>query len=75
VLYGGVSLLMLLTDPVRVTWKIRCGRIRFAPGHAQAGVLVKPTAPNGFIYLAYPGAIVLAVGPLTLRVGVLRARP
>jgi hypothetical protein len=31
------------------------------------------TAPNGFIYLAYIGAVVLAAGVLTLGVGLLRS--
>ena len=35
---------------------------------------VRATAPNGFIYLAYVGAVVLAVGLVTLGVGLLRAR-
>jgi hypothetical protein len=30
------------------------------------------TAPNGFIYLAYVGAVVLAIGVLALGVGLLR---
>ena len=30
------------------------------------------TAPNGFIYLAYIGAVVLAAGLLTLEIGLLR---
>jgi len=33
------------------------------------------TAPNGFIYLAYVGAVVLAGGLLALGVGLLRAKP
>ena len=31
-------------------------------------------APNGFIYLAYVGAVVLASGLLTLGVGLLRSK-
>jgi hypothetical protein len=33
------------------------------------------TAPNGFIYLAYGGAAVLAIGLVTLGVGLLRRPP
>ena len=33
------------------------------------------TAPNGFIYLAYVGAVLLATGLVALGVGLLRARP
>lgn len=32
------------------------------------------TAPNGFIYLAYIGAVVLAAGVLTLEIGLLRSQ-
>ncbi len=32
------------------------------------------TKPNGLIYLAYPGAAVLAAGVLTLGIGLIRAR-
>lgn len=32
------------------------------------------TAPNGFIYLAYAGAVVLAIGMVLLGVGLLRTR-
>ena len=34
----------------------------------------RAAAPNGFIYLAYLGAVVLATGLVTLGVGLLRAR-
>jgi hypothetical protein len=33
------------------------------------------TAPNGFIYLAYVGAVILASGLLTLGVGLLKPKP
>jgi hypothetical protein len=33
------------------------------------------TAPNGFIYLAYVGAVVLALGLLVLGIGLLRKQP
>jgi hypothetical protein len=32
------------------------------------------TEPNGFIYLAYAGAVVLAAGVLTLGIGLIRAK-
>jgi high-affinity Fe2+/Pb2+ permease len=34
----------------------------------------RATAPNGFIYLAYVGAIVLAVGLVILGVGLLKMK-
>ena len=34
----------------------------------------RATAPNGFIYLAYVGAVVLAIGLLALGVGLLRVK-
>ena len=59
VLYGGVSLLMFLLDrkPAAFFFSV------LSP-HA--------TAPDGFIYLAYAGAIVLALGLFALGVGLLR---
>jgi hypothetical protein len=37
--------------------------------------LLSPTAtqPNGFIYLAYVGAVILAAGVVTLGIGLIRA--
>jgi hypothetical protein len=39
--------------------------------------VLSPTAtePNGFIYLAYVGAVVLAIGLLTLGIGLVRKQP
>jgi hypothetical protein len=56
VLYGGVSLLMFLIN--------RHFFFSLLSPHA--------TEPNGFIYLAYVGALVLGAGLLTLGIGLLR---
>ncbi len=115
VIYGGVSLLGLLSSPAYRENALRQDLWR--AGHAHAGVLLvlslvvllyldqaalsktlkrvvstavpssaillpaafflsvlgpNATAPNGFIYLAYPGAAALTVGLLILGVGLLR---
>src|SRR5437773_1953365 len=119
VMYGGVSLLMLLTNPDSGYMQNPLRQNLFRAGHAHAGVLLvlslvalryvdearlsegwkrhvrssiptaaillptayffsvlSPTAttPNAFIYLAYVGAIVLAIGVLALGVGLLRTK-
>jgi hypothetical protein len=116
VMYGGVSILSLLTtDPSYMNNPLRQNLWR--AGHAHAGVwlvlalivlryvdeatlssgarmfvrvsvplaailvpaafflsVLSPnaTSPNGFIYLAYVGAVLLAIGVLTLGIGLLR---
>ena len=90
VLYGGVSLVMFLSDPHSGYMDNPLRQNLFRAGHAHAGVLLvlslialryvdeahllsagaKET--NGFIYLAYAGAIILAVGLLALGVGLLK---
>jgi hypothetical protein len=117
VMYGGVSLLMWLTNPDSGYMQNPLRQNLFRAGHAHAGVLLvlslvalryvdeahlpegwkryvrasipsaaiflpmayflsvlspHATAPNGFIYLAYVGAVVLAIGVLALGVGLLR---
>jgi hypothetical protein len=117
VLYGGLSLLMFLTDRNSGYMENPLRQNLFRAGHAHAGVLLllslialryvdearlsdgwkqyvrfaipsaaiflpagfffsvlsaHATAPNAFIYLAYVGAIVLAVGLLALGVGLLK---
>jgi len=118
VLYGGVSLVMFLTDPHSGYMDNPLRQNLFRAGHAHAGVLlvlslialryvdeahlsetwkryVRASIPsaaiflpaafffsvlsagaketNGFIYLAYVGAIILAIGLLALGVGLLRS--
>ena len=116
VIYGGVSLLMLLiNDPAYRQNELRQDLWR--AGHAHAGVLLilslivlryvdeanlsetlkqvvrhtipaaaillpaafflsvltpEATAPNGLIYLAYAGAVVLVIGLLILGIGLIR---
>jgi len=119
VLYGGVSLLMLLISPGSGYMDNPLRQNLFRAGHAHAGVLLvlslvalryvdearlsegwknyvrsaipgatillpaafffsvlspEATRPNGFIYLAYPGAVILALGLLALGVGLLRGQ-
>src|SRR5207249_9745461 len=119
VMYGGVSLLMWLTNPDSGYMQNPLRQNLFRAGHAHAGVLLvlslvalryvdeanltegwkryvrssipsaaillpaafffsvlspNAAAPNGFIYLAYVGAIVLASGLLALGVGLLRTK-
>jgi hypothetical protein len=118
VLYGGVSLLMMLIDDRSGYMENPLRQNLFRAGHAHAGVLLilslvalryvdesqlssfwkrvvragipsaaiflpaafffsvlspRATHPNGFIYLAYVGALVLATCLLALGVGLLRS--
>jgi len=119
VLYGGVSLLIMLINPGSEYMANPLRQNLFRAGHAHAGVLLilslvalryvdeahlsgvwkryirssipsaaillpasfflsvlspHATTPNGFIYLAYVGTVLLAVGLLALGVGLLRVK-
>src|SRR5882672_2029806 len=119
VLYGGVSLLIMLINPGSEYMANPLRQNLFRAGHAHAGVLLilslvalryvdethlsdvwkryirssipsaailfpaafflsvlspHATSPNGFIYLAYAGTVLLAVGLLALGVGLLRVK-
>jgi hypothetical protein len=119
VLYGGISLLLLLTDPRSGYAENPLRQDLFRAGHAHAGVLLvlslitlryvdetslsdgwkrfvrssiptsaiflpaafffsvispNATKPNAFIYLAYVGAVLLAIGLVALGVGLLKKK-
>ncbi len=58
-----------------VRWSIPSAAIVLPVAFFLSVLSPDATEPNGLIYLAYVGAVVLAAGVLTLGVGLLRRRP
>ncbi len=89
VIYGGVNLLRLLIgDPAYMDNPLRQNLWRagqLVRSFIPSAAILLPAAvflsvlhadarePNGFIYLAYLGALLLAIGVVALGVGLLRA--
>jgi drug/metabolite transporter superfamily protein YnfA len=64
----------VLSDPLKsfVRWALPAAAILLPVGFFFSVLTPNATEPNGLIYLAYSGALVLAAGLITLGVGLIR---